>query len=51
MTQVAEPRKSTLKRKVGYIDEHVSATRAKLSNMDIDEESGESSKSADAGAN
>jgi len=40
-------RKNTLKRKVGYADEHVSATRAKLNNMVIDEEAGESAKITD----
>jgi len=48
ITGTMQVQKGTLKRKVGYADEHVSATRAKLSNMDIDEEAGEPSRSADA---
>ena len=34
--------KTVLKRKVGYMEEQVSTTRAKLSEMDIDKDSEES---------
>ena len=40
-------RKNTLKRKVGYANKHISATCAKLSNMVIDEQTGELAKIAD----
>lgn len=37
-----------MKRKVGYTDEHVSATRAKLSHMEIDEGGADASRSANS---
>jgi hypothetical protein len=37
-TTTEERPKISLKRKVGYVDEQVSATRARLADMQIDEE-------------
>jgi len=47
ITGTMQVRKNTLKRKVGYAEEHVSATCAKLSNMVIDKEARELAKTTD----
>jgi len=40
-----EAEKATLKRKVGYADEHVSVTRARFNTMDIDDARDDTSRS------
>ena len=41
---LAEKAKTTLKRKVGYLEEEISVTRAKIAQMEIDEDGDKSSE-------